>query len=93
MTTTINKTQYEAVAKQINKLVNSFDTAGLDLHVSVLERGTDGLVLLLSDDLYDVAQYAGSVQDLLYTGEIFVVGDNDFYLEPFDSSMTFKLAQ
>lgn len=93
MNNQVNKTQYKAVASIINRILRQSDGGGLKPRVEVLERGTDGLVILLNDDAYDLAEYKGRVQDLFHTGETFVVEDDDFYLEPFDSNMTFKVAR
>lgn len=92
-TTKITKAHYHAVAGQINRLLKKWHNQGIKPRISVLERGTDGTVLILNDDAMDLLEYDGHLENLLYTGEVFVVGDHDFYLEPFDSKMTFKLAE
>ena len=89
----ISIVKYDKVARIINLELKSFDGMGLRPRIESMVRGTDGNILILNEDAYDLAQYKGRVQDLLYTGMTFVVGDDDFYLEPFDSSMTFKLAK
>lgn len=91
-TTKITKAHYNAVAGQVNRLLKKWHGQGVKPRISVLERGTDGTVLILNEDAMDLLQYDGQLENLLYTGEVFVVGDNDFYLEPYDSKMTFKLA-
>lgn len=85
------KTHYEIIAKRINKELKAFDGEGLAPRVEVLERGSDGLVLLLNDDAYDFAKISRKVEDIIYGENVYVIGDNDFYLEPFDG-MTLKVA-
>ncbi len=88
-----NSTYYNKVAKIINNTLLDYKGMGLNPEVKVLDRGEDGLLIILNDDCYDLAQYKGKVQDMFYAGETFVVGDYDFYLEPFDSHMAYKLSQ
>lgn len=92
--TQITKAHYNAVAGQLNRIMRTrFTDSTLQPRVSVLERGTDGLIILMNDDAHDLADRSGYVQDLFHTGEVFVVGDHDFYLEAYDSDMAFKLAE
>lgn len=89
---TINKTHYNIVAARINKVLKGY-AAGTDMkpRVEVLERGTDGLIILMNDEAYEIAERPGTIQDLFYTGTVFVVGDDDLYIEPYDSKMAFKV--
>lgn len=85
------KSTYKTIASRINRELKAFDGEGLTPRVEVLERGSDGLVLLLNEDAYDFAKISGRVEDIIYGENVYVIGDNDFYLEPFDS-MTLKVA-
>lgn len=92
MNSAIKKSQYEKVASIINTKLKPFRLGGLNPEIGVLERGSDGLVLIMNDDLYDLSNTSGYVEDLLYNSEnTYVIGNHDLYLEPFDS-LTFKLA-
>ena len=48
--------------------------------------------LCVNDTLYDLLQRKGTAQDLFYADETYVVGNNDYYLEPVNSYM-FDLAK
>lgn len=90
---TINSKQYFAVARQINKVLREYKGDGLNPEVKVVHRGTDGLLILLNDDAYALAEYRGRIQDLFHADGTFVVGDDDLYIEPFDSNMAFKVCR
>ncbi len=94
---TITKATYNTIESRINKVLKSYDdNSGLHAlqpRVEVLERGSDGLVILLNDDAYDLAEFKGQVQDLFHDvdGSVYNIAGDCYYLEPFDS-MTFKVA-
>ncbi|MFN3008640.1 hypothetical protein [Mycolicibacterium wolinskyi] len=85
---TINKTQYDLVAREINQLFArcySSSQTGWDLHprVSVLAEGDDGYNIVMNDDAHTLAARKGYVQDMFYAADYtFVVGDDDFILLP-----------
>ena len=83
----ITKSTYEKIASRLNEELKAFDAENLTPRVEVLERGSDGLVLLLNEDLYDLAQFS---EPELLEG-IYKVGKFEFYLEPFDT-MSLKVA-
>lgn len=89
--TNATKTHYEIIAKRINKQLKDFDGEGLAPRVEVLLRGSDGYVLLLNDDAYDYAKTSRRVENIIYGENVYVIGDNDFYLEPLDS-MSLKVS-
>ncbi|MBS4040380.1 MAG: hypothetical protein KGZ81_07235 [Flavobacteriales bacterium] len=88
---TATKTHYEIIAKRINKELKAFDGEGLTPRVEAFERGSDGMVILLNDDAYDFCEFSRRVEDIIYGENVYVIGNNDFYLEPFDG-MTLKVA-
>lgn len=90
--TTINKAQYSKAASIVNKVLRQYSQGSFKPSVSVVDRGTDGYIILMNDDAFDIAAKAFAVEEIFYAGEAIVIGDDDFYLEAFDSRMAFKLA-
>jgi len=89
----ITKATYNTIASRINKVLKTLDGEGLEPRVEVLERGSDGLVILLNDDAYDLAEYKGIAQDLFHDvdGSVYNINGDCYYLEPLDC-MSFKVA-
>lgn len=90
----VEKKKYEAVAGVLNKVLKTrFSSDGFAPRVEAIERGSDGHIILMNEDCHDMADCKGYLQDIFYAGETIVVGDDDFYLEPYSDSMSFKVAR
>ncbi len=86
------KYEYQQVARIINKVCEEYRKNGFNPNVRVIEHkdSKDKYALLINDDLFDLAEYSNSLQDLLRTDIAFIVGDKDLYLEKINK-MLFQL--
>ncbi len=92
----MNKTIYTEVAQAINAALKNYDDTDFKPRVSVIDtkdvsKYCDNWSLSINDELYGLLQIPGRPQDLFYADEIYVVGDNDLYIEPYNSCL-FNLA-
>jgi hypothetical protein len=91
---------YQRVANIINKIARDYTGLGLAPRVEVvtvndkLGSYIQKYKLVMNEDMYDLAEYKGIIQDMFYSDEApFVVGDHDFYLEPYSNRMDWVLAE
>lgn len=91
----MNKSIYKSVASIINATIKEYYGPNSGAKVSVIDHddSSSKYAILLNDVAYDLAQGYGKLEDMLYTGEIFIVdgGDDDFYLEPINA-LAFQIA-
>ena len=92
----MNKTTYTEVAQAINAALKNYDDTEFKPRVQVINTKhmghyCDNWSLAANDELYGLLQIPGLPQDLFYADEIYVVGDNDLYIEPYNSYL-FNLA-
>lgn len=93
----MNKVNYDKVASIINATLRAYYKDDV-LKPRVEVRNTsdqgkycDKWSLAVNEDLYDLIQRTGTAQNLFYADEIYTVGDNDLYIEPFNNWL-FNLA-
>jgi len=96
----ITKMDYQRVANIINKIAREHTGQGLAPRVEVVTVNDkfgsyiQKYKLVMNEDMYDMAEYKGIIQDIFYSDEVpFVVGDKDLYLEAYSSRMDWTLAE
>jgi hypothetical protein len=93
----MTKKDYEKVASIINTTLRQYykdDTLKPQVIVTdTRHMGAycDRWSLVVNDDLFDLLQRSGLAQNLFYADEIYTVGDNDLYIEPYNKTL-FNLA-
>ncbi len=85
------KATYDKAATIINKVLKQYDDEAFTPRVSVLDTANHGYgfgkySLVVNDTAYDLIQLKGMAQDIFYADETIVIGDNDYYLEPINST-------
>lgn len=86
----MNKSTFTSVASIINKEFAKLDRGDFKPRVSVVNTeempenmGFDKWSLFVNNDGLSIIEHTkGKAQDMFYSDEVYVVGDNDLYIEP-----------
>lgn len=87
----MNKQTYEEVASIINKELTKHDVGDFKPRVSVV-KFADEWNLFTNNEAAVVLEKQGNAQDMFYADEVYIVGDDDLYIEPVLGSRYFSLA-
>lgn len=87
----MNKQTYQEVASIINKQLRKYDNGDFKPRVSVV-CFADDWNLFTNNEAASLLEDKGKPQDMFYADEVYVVGDDDLYIEPVLGSRYFGLA-
>lgn len=93
----MNKSAYTQVASIINSKLKQYDYNEFKPRVTIFDSSNvdpqfcDKWSLAANNELMSLLEQKGLAQDLFYSDNTYVVGDDDLYIEPYNSRL-FNLA-